>query len=46
MDVLIEALKALGLVVATVGIVIALPLIFVIIFSLVSGFNEGAPGDE
>ncbi len=46
MDLLIDALKAVGMIIGTVGIVIVAPLIFMIIFSLVSGFNESAPGDE
>ena len=46
MNLLIEALKAVGLIVGTLGIVIVAPLIFMVIFSLVSGFNESAPADE
>jgi hypothetical protein len=46
MDLLIEALKAVGLIIGTLGIVIVAPLIFVVVFSLVSGFNESAPVDE
>jgi hypothetical protein len=46
MDLLLEALKAVGLIIATVGIVIVVPLIIMVIFSLVSGFNESAPADE
>lgn len=46
MNLLIEALKAVGLIVGTVGIVIVAPLIFMIVFSLVSGFREDAPGEE
>ena len=46
MSLLIDALKAVGLIVGTVGIVVLAPLIFMVIFSLVSGFNESAPGDE
>lgn len=46
MDLLIEAIKAVGLILGTVGIVIVAPLIFVVIFSLVSGFREDAPGEE
>ncbi|HEY8597972.1 MAG TPA: hypothetical protein VIL85_06045 [Thermomicrobiales bacterium] len=46
MNLLIDALKAVGLIVGTVGVVIVAPLIFMIIFSLVTGFSESAPGDE
>jgi Fe2+ transport system protein B len=46
MDLLIEALKALGLIAGTVAVVILAPLVFVIVFSLVSGFNDSVPGDE
>ena len=46
MDLLINALKAVGLIVGTIGIVIVAPLIFMIVFSLVSGFNESISGDE
>jgi hypothetical protein len=46
MNLLIDALKAVGLIVGVLGIVIVAPLIFMVIFSLVSGFNESAPADE
>lgn len=46
MDLLIDALKAIGLIVGTGAIVFVAPLIFVFIFSLVSGFNESAPVDK
>jgi hypothetical protein len=46
MDLLIEAIKAVGLIIGTVGIIIVAPLIFMVIFSLVSGFREDAPGEE
>lgn len=46
MDVLIDALKAVGLIIGTFVAVLVAPLIFMIVFSLVSGFNESVPGDE
>lgn len=42
----IEALKAVGLLIGTGIAVLVAPLIFVLIFSLVSGFRESAPGEE
>jgi hypothetical protein len=42
----IEALKAVGLLIGTGIAVLVAPLIFVLIFSLVSGFQESAPGEE
>lgn len=46
MDLLIDALKAVGLIVGTLAAIFVAPLIFMIVFSLVSGFNESVPGDE
>jgi hypothetical protein len=46
MDVLIDALKAVGLIAGALVAVLVAPLIFMIVFSLVSGFNESVPGDE
>ncbi len=42
----IEALKALGLLIGTGIAVLVTPLIFVLLFSLVSGFHESTPGEE
>ncbi len=42
----IEALKALGLLIGTGIAVLVAPLIFVLLFSLVSGFHESTPGEE
>lgn len=46
MDLLIDALKAAGLIIGTLAVVFVAPLIFMVVFSLVSGFNEGLPSDE
>lgn len=43
---LVEALKAIGLLIGTGIAVLVAPLIFVLIFSLVSGFQESTPGEE
>jgi len=43
---MIEALKAVGLLIGTGVAVLVAPLIFVLLFSLVSGFRESAPGEE
>jgi hypothetical protein len=42
----IEALKAVGLLIGTGVAVLVAPLIFILLFSLVSGFHESPPGDE
>lgn len=42
----IDALKALGQIVGTLVAVLAVPLIFMIVFSLVAGFQERLRGDE
>lgn len=42
----IEALKAVGLLIGTGVAVLVAPLIIILIFSLVSGFRESAPGEE
>jgi hypothetical protein len=42
----IEALKAVGLLIGTGVAVLVAPLIFVLLFSLVSGFQESTPGKE
>ena len=41
-----EIVKALVQLVGTVVAVLAVPLIFMIVFSLVAGFRERLPGDE
>ena len=46
MDLLIDALKAVGLIIGALAAVLIAPLIFMVVFSLVSGFNEGQPNDE
>jgi hypothetical protein len=46
MDLLIEALKAVGQIVFALAAILIAPLIFMVVFSLVSGFNEGLPDDE
>jgi hypothetical protein len=46
MTVIIEALKAIGLLLGTGVVVLVTPLIIILLFSLVSGFRESAPGEE
>lgn len=46
MDLLIEAVQALGLIVATVVVIFLVPLVFMLVFSLVSGFTERVPPAE
>jgi len=46
MTLVIEALKALGLLIGTGLAVLVAPLIIVLLFSLVSGFRESTPGEE
>ena len=46
MDILIEALGALGVIVGTVVAVFLIPLLFMIVFSLVAGFSDRAPRDD
>lgn len=42
----VEALQALGLLIGVGVAVLVTPLIFILIFSLVSGFRENTPGEE
>ena len=46
MTLVIEALKAVGLLVGTGFVILVAPLIIVLLFSLVSGFRESTPGEE
>ncbi len=46
MDLLISALKAVGLIVGVGAAIVIAPLIFMVLFSLVSGFSDRAAGDE
>ncbi|HET8628124.1 MAG TPA: hypothetical protein VFL91_11920 [Thermomicrobiales bacterium] len=43
MDIVLEILRAIGVVVAVGAIILVTPLIFMVVFSLVSGFDERAP---
>lgn len=43
MDVLFDALRAVGLILAAVIAVFVTPLIFMLVFSLVSGFDDRLP---
>ncbi len=43
---LFDALKALVMIIGTVGIILVAPLIFMMVFSLVTGFNEPTPDDR
>jgi ABC-type spermidine/putrescine transport system permease subunit II len=40
MELLLEAARALGLIVATIVVVLLAPLVFMVIFSLVTGFDD------
>ncbi len=42
----IEALKAVGLIIGTGAAVLVAPLVIILLFSLVSGFHESTPGEE
>lgn len=42
----IEALKAIGLLVGIGVVIFVAPLIVILLFSLVSGFRESTPGEE
>ena len=43
MDILFEALRAVGLLVAVAALIFVAPLIFMLVFSLISGFTEPRP---
>ncbi len=42
-DILLEALRAVGSIVAVAALIFIAPLIFMLVFSLVSGFTESQP---
>lgn len=46
MGLAIEALQAVGLVVGVGVVIFVTPLLFVLLFSLVSGFPESTPDEE
>lgn len=46
MGLVIEALKAVGLLLGIGAAVFVTPLIFILLFSLVSGFRESTPGED
>lgn len=46
MDIVLEILRAIGVVVAVGAITLVTPLIFMIVFSLVSGFADRAPRER
>ena len=46
MELLVEALKALGLIVAAAVAVLLVPLVFMIVFGLATGFDERVRDDE
>lgn len=46
MDILFDVIRALGTIVAAAVAVLVVPLIFMIIFSLVSGFDDRVPDGD
>lgn len=46
MDLLVEALKAVGLIVGVVAVVIITPLIFMLVFSIASGVEYKGPHED
>ncbi len=46
MDILVEALQALAVIAGMVVAVLLIPLLFMIVFSLITGFDDHAPHDD
>ena len=46
MDLLVEALKAVGLIIGVVAVVIITPLIFMLVFSIASGVEYHGPHED
>lgn len=45
MDILLDAVKALALIGLSAAVILVLPLIFMLVFSLVTGFDNRPPRD-
>lgn len=43
---LIDLIKAIGMIVGAFGAILIAPLIFIYVFSLISGFNEHLPEEQ